>query len=84
MGIKSKKKVLVVSIMFAVCFCFAGFLYAQDNSQATTKHSWHVGGVFNSYYHFGHNDKNGDLDKSFVMNFNPRIIWFAIEGLGIE
>lgn len=84
MSIQRKKKILVFLFLITVfCFKSSDLLYAQDNSQAAMKHSWHVGGVFSGYHHFGNSEKENELDESQIIKFNPRVLWYVINGLGI-
>lgn len=67
--------VCIVLLIFA-----SGSLFAQDNSKAATQHTWHIGGMFSSYYHFAHEE---DEEGALLLNFNPRALWFVIDGLGV-
>ena len=74
-------KCFVICIVFLLIFA-GGSLFAQDNSRAATKHTWHVSGMFNSYYHFA-NDKGEGEEGSLVLNFNPRVLWYLMDGIGV-
>ncbi|MCD4827903.1 MAG: outer membrane beta-barrel protein [Candidatus Cloacimonetes bacterium] len=79
MRLVSKK--LDCFVICLVLFIFAAVpLFAQDDSKAATQHTWHVSGMFSSFYHFADDD---DDDGSLMLNFNPGALWFVIDGLGI-
>ena len=67
-----------------VLFVFAiSFAYAQAYTGAAAQNSWNVAGMFSLHYLLPVQEDDYEEEGALVLNINPRVLWFAIDGFGV-
>ncbi len=66
-----------------VLFVFViGITYAQAYTGAAARNTWNVAGMFSANYLMPIDEGDHSEEGALVLNINPRVLWFPIDGLG--
>jgi hypothetical protein len=56
---------------------------AQTDNKAAAQNTWHIAGMFSAHYHLPIDEGDYSEEGAFVLDINPRALWFPIDGLGV-
>lgn len=83
------KTSLVVKMYKLLAFCLIlfvlapGFTYAQETIKAAKQNTWYAAGLFNMHYLMPRDEGDYTEEGAFSLNINPRVLWYAFDGLGV-
>jgi hypothetical protein len=72
-----------LSICLVLSTFAIGLAYAQAENRAAAQNTWHVTGLFSMHYHLPVDEGEYVEEGALMLDVNPRVLWFPIDGLGL-
>ncbi len=72
-----------LSICLVLSVFAIGLAYAQADTRAGAKHTWHVAGQFGMHYILPVAESTYTEEGALALGINPQVLWFPIDGLGV-
>ena len=71
-----------INICLVLFVCAISFAYAQAYTGAAARNTWNVAGMFSVHYLLPVQEDDYEEDGTLVLNINPQVLWFPIDGFG--
>ena len=72
-----------LSICLVLSVFAASLAYAQADNRAAAQNTWYVTSLFSMHYHLPIDEGEYVEEGALMLNVNPRVLWFPIDGLGV-
>lgn len=72
-----------LSICLVLSVLSIGLTYAQVDTKAAAKNTWHVASLFSIHYALPIDEGEYVEEGALMLNVSPLVLWFPVDGLGL-